>query len=223
MPSSCIREVSLDVDALGARRDMLHALVATLVSVVLTGGLSAARAASCTANGQGEIVNGGGAACTLPAGATVPRITASNNSVVQANGVSVVVPYGTAITAQSGGSVLLGIDPVAGAPKLSEQFAGSGGITGLLASGPNSLITASGINVSLPASGITVARAEAGGQITLDSNSTINVSPGGGSQTLVATGPGSRIIANDTVLSGSTGGGDITVHSTLGGRRRIGE
>ncbi|WP_420993801.1 autotransporter outer membrane beta-barrel domain-containing protein [Cupriavidus sp. 30B13] len=175
-----------------------------------------AGAANCPASGQpAEYTSPAGTTCTVPAG-TAARITASGTgSAVQANGVNVAVPFGTGVTAQNGAAVMFGIDPSAGRGSITNPF-GGGGITAMRAAGAGSQITASGVTVTLNAGGVVVASAEAGGLITLDSGTTVNVSPGGGSNTLVATGAGSRIVGNDVTLQGSTGGGDFTVRSTGG-------
>jgi hypothetical protein len=192
-----------------------RALCASLVVATISIG-SGAHAAACPSDSQSQYSNMPGASCTIAPGTTAARITASGAGPLAANGISILVPYGTAVTAQGGGSVIFGVDPVAGGSKLGELYTGSGGITGLLATGTGSQIIASGLTINLPASGITVALAQNGGQITLNDGSTITMTSGGGSQGLVASGTGSAITANNVILQGQTGGGDLGVHSTAG-------
>ena len=191
-------------------------MVPRLLALLVTGaGASAVWAANCPSN-AGEYTNGG-TACSIPAGTTVSRITGTGGGAITANGVAIAVPYGVAVTAQNGGAVLFGVDPAAGPSTLSELYAGSGGITGLLATGANSQIVASGLAINLPASGITIALAQNGGHIALNDGSTISLNSGGGSLGLVASGAGSSITADGLTLQGQTGGGDRAVYSTGGG------
>ena len=199
---------------IGTRRKGISLVQSVLVAFATSAGISPTWAANCPSNG-GEFTNGG-AACSIPPGTSAARITATGSGAIQANGVAIAVPYGVAVTAQGGGSVLFGVDPAAGPSRLSELYAGSGGITGLLANGANSQIVASGLVINLPASGITIALAENGGQITLNDGATITMTSGGGSQGLVASGAGSTITADGVTLEGQTGGGDLGVHSTGG-------
>ena len=194
---------------------LVRAVSASLVAATI-GMVPPAHAAACSSNSQSEYSNTPGADCTIAPGTTAARVTASGAGAAAANGVSILVPYGTAVTAQGGGSVIFGIDPVAGGSALGELYAGSGGITGLLATGAGSQIIASGLRISLPASGITAALAQDGGGITLNDGSTIAMTSGGGSQGLVASGAGSTISADGLTLQGQTGGGDRGVHSTAG-------
>lgn len=206
--------IPLRQGATGTRQKGIPLVPGLLVALAASGGISSAWAANCPSNG-GEFTNGG-AACSIPPGTSAARITATGSGAIQANGVAISVPYGVAVTAQGGGSVLFGVDPAAGPSTLSELYAGSGGITGLLANGTNSQIVASGLVIKLPASGITVALAENGGQITLNDGASIAMASGGGSQGLVASGAGSTITADGVTLEGQTGGGDRGVHSTGG-------
>jgi outer membrane autotransporter protein len=213
-PCGVSTKTSLRLRAITGRRKAISAVSHVLVLLVTSAGVSAVWGANCPSN-AGEYTNGG-AACSIPAGTAVSRITATGSGAIQANGIAIAVPYGIAVTAQNGGAVLFGVDPQAGPSTLSELYAGSGGITGLLANGTNSQIIASGLAINLPASGITIALAENGGQITLNDGSTINLNSGGGSLGLVASGAGSSITADDMTLRGQTGGGDRAVHSTGG-------
>lgn len=201
--------------AVNARRKAISQLRGVLVAFAMGAATaSTARAAGCPSS-AGEYTNGG-VACSIPPGTSIARITATGSGAVTANGVAIAVPYGVAVTAQGGGSVLFGVDPATGPSTLSELYAGSGGITGLLSTGANSQIVASGLAINLPASGITVALAQNGGQITLNDGATINMNSGGGSQGLVASGAGSNITTNGLTLNAQTGGGDLGVHSTGG-------
>lgn len=193
-----------------------RALCGGLISIGSILYASHAHAATCSSDNQAQYTKPAGTSCSIAGGTSAARISATGSGSVQANGVAVVVPFGVAVTASAGASVIFGIDSVAGGSRLSEQFAGSGGITGLLATGVGSQITASDMTINLPASGITVALAQAGGLIALNDGTAITMTSGGGSQGLVATGAGSKITADGITLQGQTGGGDIAIHSTAG-------
>ena len=57
----------------------------------------------------------------------------------------------------------------------------------------------------------------AGGQITLDDGTVVNILNSGGNQGLLATGTNSRIIANNITETATVGGGDFGVHALSGG------
>ena len=104
-----------------------------------------------------------------------------------ANGVHVAVPFGVGVTSQTGSLITFGVDPTAGAPSIVSQF-GGGGITVLLANGTSSRIDASDLNVTFGGGGNIMVEAQAGGQITLDDGTVVDILNSGGNQGLLATG-----------------------------------
>ncbi|HEY5288919.1 MAG TPA: autotransporter outer membrane beta-barrel domain-containing protein [Caulobacteraceae bacterium] len=157
-----------------------------------------------------------GTSCAILPGSTVHRITASTNSAIDANGVDVPVPFGVGVTSQTGSLITFGVDPSAGGSSILSQF-GGGGITVLLANGTSSKIDASDLNVTFGGGGNIMVEAQAGGQITLDDGTVVNILNSGGNQGLLATGTNSRIIANTITETATVGGGDFGVHAQSGG------
>jgi hypothetical protein len=142
------------------------------------------------------VVTASGISCSIPPPSTVNRITASTSSAVVANGVHVAVPFGVGVTSQTGSLITFGVDPSTGGSSIVSQF-GGGGITVLLANGASSKIDASDLNVTFGGGGNIIVEALAGGQITLDDGTVVNILNSGGNQGLLATGTNSRIIANN--------------------------
>ncbi|WFU69609.1 autotransporter outer membrane beta-barrel domain-containing protein [Bradyrhizobium sp. CB2312] len=181
------------------------------------GSISTAQAANCPVNGSQEVsVSGAAASCTIPPASTVARVTAANSAAIAADGVSINVPFGTAVTAQSGATITFGIAPAPAGGSSIANPTGGGGIIGLLASGAQSHILASGLNVILSGGGNTLVKAENGGVITLDNNTLLNILNSGGNTGLLATGAGSQIIADSITVQGPLGGGDFAAHTLLG-------
>ena len=183
-----------------------------LSAVAPSAGSIPALAQSCSIDSQSQASNGSaGTSCTVAPGSTIARATVSNTAGIVANGVRINVPFNTAATALTGGSITFGIDPTAGGSTIS----GGGGTIGLDANGTGSRITAAGLTINVTGGGNVSAKAEAGGQITLNPGTIIQMASGG-TQGLWATGAGSQIIAYGITLTGSTGGGDLPVHSQSG-------
>ena len=183
-----------------------------LVTAVLFLSSLSAQAQNCSIDASSQASNStAGTTCTVPPGTTVARDTASNTAGIVANGERVNVPYNTAATAMTGGVITFGVDPTFGGSTIS----GGGGTAGLDAVGTSSRIVATGLAISLTGGGNVSAKAESGGEITLNPGTTIQMSSGG-TQGLWATGAGSQIIASGITLTGSTGGGDLPVHSQSG-------
>jgi hypothetical protein len=118
------------------RRAMLRVLLAGFVSGVLAGTMSVAHAVDCQRDSQDQIIISAGA-CTVPPGTVPARITAQNSGQITANGVTVSVPFGTAVTAQVGGEITFGVDPTFNGSTILSRFGGGGSI-GLLATGASS-------------------------------------------------------------------------------------
>lgn len=183
------------------QRDLRCTLRTVVASFVVASGVSTAQAA-CAPDGQGGVTNTGGTCTVVP---PVNRITATGSGTTTANGVTLSVPYGVAVTASGGASVNLGKDDVAGPPAISAP--NGGGLVGLFATGVYSQITANGLSMGLPSGGgNTAAQATAGGHITFLNSATITFSPGGGGTGLLADGAGSQITGTNVTVTGAGGG-----------------
>ncbi|RKP49613.1 autotransporter outer membrane beta-barrel domain-containing protein [Pararobbsia silviterrae] len=194
-------------------------VISAAVSVATLTGVSSAFAVDCASTGAVatgfEYTNATTTSCDVPASTQVARITDSATGPIVANGVTILVPYGNAVTSTGGGTISIGVDSVTGASSLAELYTGSGGLIGLWATGAGSHVDATDFTITMPGSGNIVAEASAGGVIMLDETN-ISIAQGGGSQTLYATGTGSQIIADTTTITGSTGGGDYGIHADQG-------
>ena len=173
-------------------------------------------ASAQTCPNSSGVVTASGISCSIPPASTVNRITGSSDAMITANGVRVSVPFGVGVTSQTGSLITFGVDPVAGASSIVSEF-GGGGITVLLANGMSSRIDASDLNVTFGGGGNIMVEAQAGGQITLDDGTVIDILNSGGNQGLLATGTNSRIIANNITETATVGGGDFGVHAQSGG------
>lgn len=171
-------------------------------------------AAPCLSDGAGGVDNAGGA-CEVSG--TTGRITADNGpgNPITASDVTVTVPFGTAVSALNGSSVIFG-------PNALVRDIGGGGFVGLLADGAGSVIDASshGLRIILPGAADAV-RATNGGQVFLGEGTVIDITPSGGSRVLHAIGADSLITATGATFLGTTWGGDRIAHAENGGQIQI--
>jgi hypothetical protein len=183
-------------------------------------GIDKAQAQSCTISGGGVTQTSGSCAITPGSNLTAQTAINANGGQITANGITVNYPNGGGIgaVAQTGGSIMFGIDPILGGSVIDEGVNGGGGNIALLAN-PTGQITATGLSINFGGAGGNVgAKAVNGGLISLNSTTVSYLAGGGGNTGIWATGAGSQVVATGTTVNmPGGGGGDTGVRADTGG------
>ncbi|WP_426612191.1 autotransporter outer membrane beta-barrel domain-containing protein [Bradyrhizobium sp. McL0616] len=203
---------------------------------MLVGAPPTVRAQCTTSPSNGGIAQNGGAPCTVSTPVTVgfgTAVAATNSAAVTTNAAVTAHGFGTGISAATNSVVTvngpvtasgLGLGAASGARIVANgillQNDGGGGAIAMSAN--NATIIANGITVVWPnGGGQSLVQALAGGLIQFTPGSSLTVAFGGIPSALLASGTGSRIIADGLTLSMGGSGGITAVSAQSGGNIQL--